>query len=134
MKFRLQVTKSVQILQKSEQAKQNILFDIDKKTIVDFTKSSFTVLIAASSMISLSIIVNRMNPTTIDEFPYNMIFFLYNSIIPSSATCSLLVAYYLRNFIILKSICREIKILLRIEEPLWFLEHFFVCNPRIRVT
>ena len=134
MKFRLQVTKSVQILQKSEQAKQNILFDIDKKTIVDFTKSSFTVLIAASSMISLSIIVNRMNPTRIDEFPYNMIVFLYNSIIPSSATCILLVAYYLRNFIILKSICREIKILLRIEEPLWFLEHFFVCNPRIRVT
>ena len=118
MEFPLQVTKSVQILQKSEQAKQNILFDIDKKTIVDFTKSSFTVLIAASSMISLSIIVNRMNPTRIDEFPYNMIVFLYNSIIPSSATGILLVAYYLRNCIIFKSLCREIKTLLRIEEPL----------------
>jgi hypothetical protein len=112
--YKHQIRNSVQVLQKSEQAKQSILFDTDNKTVVDFTKSSFTVLFSISTMIFLSVILNRINPSRIHEFPNNMIFFLYNFSIPSSATFALLLAYYLRNVIVFKFLLREIKLFLGI--------------------
>ena len=116
--YKYNLQKSVQILQKSEQTKQNILFDIDNKTIVDFSKSSFTVLLSASSMFYLAVFVNRIHPTRAGDFPNNMIVFLYNCIIPCSATSVLLLVYYLRHLTLVKSLYREIKAFFGFEEPL----------------
>ena len=125
--YKYNLQKAVPVLQKNEQIKQNVLFDIDSKTIVDFSKSSFTVLLSASCMISLSSFVNRIDPSRAMDFPNNMIVFLYNCIIPCSVTSVLLLVYYLRNSTLFKSLCREIKTLLGFEEPLQF-EAFVVTS------
>ena len=107
--YKYNLQKYFLVLQKSEQTKQNILCDIDNKTIVDFSKSSFTVVLSASVVYSLAGFVNRMHPMLAVDFPNNMIVFLYNCIIPCSVTSVFLLVYYLRNFILIKSLCREIK-------------------------
>jgi hypothetical protein len=73
--YKHQIQNSVQILQKNEQTKHNILFDLDNKTVVDFTKSSVPVLMAASIIIFLATILNVSNSSRIDRFPSNMIIF-----------------------------------------------------------
>ena len=107
--YKQKLQKSVQILQKSEQAKQNTLFEIDSKTIVNFSKTSFTMLICASSVVFLAAFVNRIDPNKMNEFPNNMIIFLYNCIIPCSTTSVLLLVYYIGNLTLWKSISREIQ-------------------------
>ena len=116
--YKVNLQKSVQILQKNEQTKQSILFDFDKNSIVDFSKSSFTLLLSAFGQYSFAAFVNGIHPTRAGDFPNNMIVFLYNCGIPCCATSALLLIYYLRNSNLVRSLYKEIKTLLGLEQSL----------------
>ena len=107
--YKLNFHKSVQVLQRSEQAKQKILFDIDNQTIADFSKTAFPVLITGLTVVYLSTIVNTMNIDSIEEFPNNLILFLHNCFLPCCAISFMLLVYYLGRMTVLKSISREIR-------------------------